>query len=127
MFAVDYLTFGQAEWTTESATDSGFSRGVVREPVILTEESDDLTPSVLRLSTTCCPCRIIFDCEVAYVHGADNPPIVPSRCAYLGMRPIGLSAKLLTCLASCLKATRICEELLTDYGFIGHPFRKDFP
>ena len=34
---VDYLTYGSAEWKTNSATDSGFSRGVVREPVILDE------------------------------------------------------------------------------------------
>ncbi len=32
---VDYLTYGSDEWTTQSATDSGFSRGVEREPVIL--------------------------------------------------------------------------------------------
>ena len=27
---VDYLTYGQDEWETQSATDSGFSRGVKR-------------------------------------------------------------------------------------------------
>ena len=31
---VDYLTYGSGEWTTYSATDSGFSRGVEREPVM---------------------------------------------------------------------------------------------
>ena len=36
---VDYLTYGDVEWTTNSATDSGFSRGVDRKPVIL-DESD---------------------------------------------------------------------------------------
>jgi len=32
---VDYLTYGQDEWITQSATGSGFSRGVSRKPVIL--------------------------------------------------------------------------------------------
>ena len=32
---IDYLTFGVDEWTTKSATSSGFSRGVSRQPVIL--------------------------------------------------------------------------------------------
>ena len=40
---VDYLTYGQDEWVTESATDSGFSRGVERPPVIL-DESDTFDP-----------------------------------------------------------------------------------
>ena len=40
---VDYLTYGSDEWTTESATDSGYSRGVEREPVIL-DESDTFDP-----------------------------------------------------------------------------------
>ena len=40
---VDYLTYGEAEWTTYSATESGFSRGVDREPVIL-DEADTFDP-----------------------------------------------------------------------------------
>ena len=34
---VDYLTYGSGEWDTESATSSGFSRSVEREPIILDE------------------------------------------------------------------------------------------
>jgi NADH-quinone oxidoreductase subunit C len=40
--------------------------------------------------------------------------------------PTGSSAKRSTCTASCSKATDL-RRILTDYGFIGHPFRKDFP
>ncbi|MBT6208760.1 MAG: NADH-quinone oxidoreductase subunit C, partial [Woeseia sp.] len=36
---LDYLTYGDVEWKTNSATESGFSRGVDRKPVIL-DESD---------------------------------------------------------------------------------------
>ncbi len=36
---MDYLTYGDVEWKTHSATESGFSRGVDRKPVIL-DESD---------------------------------------------------------------------------------------
>ena len=31
---VDYLTFGHAEWRTNAATDSGFSRAAVRETIV---------------------------------------------------------------------------------------------
>ena len=41
---VDYLTYGTDEWTTDSATGTGFSRGVEREPVILQEQVRMLQP-----------------------------------------------------------------------------------
>jgi NADH-quinone oxidoreductase subunit C len=37
---VDYLNYGSDEWETLDATDTGFSRGVEREPVIL-DEADE--------------------------------------------------------------------------------------
>jgi NADH-quinone oxidoreductase subunit C len=40
---VDYLSYGSDEWTTSSATGTGFSRGVEREPVIL-DEADEFEP-----------------------------------------------------------------------------------
>ena len=40
---VDYLTYGEDEWVTDSATGSGFSRGVDRPAVIL-DESDTFDP-----------------------------------------------------------------------------------
>jgi NADH-quinone oxidoreductase subunit C len=43
------------------------------------------------------------------------------------MPPTGSSARPLTCSASCSRGTNDLRRILTDYGFIGHPFRKDFP
>ena len=40
---VDYLNYGEDEWTTSSATGSGFSRGVQRKPVLL-DEADEFDP-----------------------------------------------------------------------------------
>ena len=52
---VDYLTFGQADWQTQSATASGFSRGVES-----TEKKIKLTKiGVLPSSTICCPFSLI--------------------------------------------------------------------
>ena len=41
--------------------------------------------------------------------------------------PIGLNVKYMICLASCSQVILIYGALLTDYGFRGHPLRKDFP
>jgi NADH-quinone oxidoreductase subunit C len=41
--------------------------------------------------------------------------------------PTGSSARPTTSTASCSPAIRTCAVILTDYGFEGHPLRKDFP
>src|SRR5690606_25051693 len=38
---VDYLVYGRDEWQTESATGTGFSRGVFRDQHIFPAERDD--------------------------------------------------------------------------------------
>jgi NADH-quinone oxidoreductase subunit C len=56
----------------------------------------------------------------------DDFPVVPpwSTC---GRVPTGSSARRSTCTASCLRRHPDLRRILTDYGFVGHPFRKDFP
>ena len=48
------------------------------------------------------------------------------RSARCGRRSTGTSARRSTSSASCSTAIDL-RRILTDYGFIGHPFRKDFP
>ena len=42
-------------------------------------------------------------------------------------RQTGMSVKRGICTALCLTAILILRRLLSDYGFQGHPLRKDFP
>jgi NADH-quinone oxidoreductase subunit C len=46
------------------------------------------------------------------------------RC---GLRPTGTSARPSTCFGIVFDGHDDLRRILTDYGFIGHPFRKDFP
>ena len=74
---IDYLTYGQDEWTTEGATDSGFSRGAVRGPVIL-DEADEFDPRrfavVYHLLSISSNKRLRLRVFV----GSDNPPVTKS-------------------------------------------------
>ena len=121
---VDYLEFGQSEWKTLSATGSGFSRGVDRrEPAAAAGLAPGRRFAVayqllsiarnqrLRLKVYCAD---------------DEDPSLPSVC------DVWASANWFEREAFDLFGILFgghpdLRRLLTDYGFIGHPFRKDFP
>ena len=122
---VDYLTYGDDEWNTEGATDTGFSRGVERKAVIL-DEAEAFDPRrfavVYHLLSIANNTRL----RLRVFAGADNPPIVSS------VVPIWSSANWFEREAFDLFGILFyghpdLRRILTDYGFIGHPFRKDFP
>ncbi len=122
---VDYLTYGQDEWTTESATDSGFSRGVERKPVIL-DESDTFDPRRFAVVYHLTSVKKNFRLRLRVFTGDSNPPIVPS------LVPVWNSANWFEREAFDLFGILFdghpdLRRIMTDYGFIGHPFRKDFP
>lgn len=122
---VDYLTYGEVEWATNSATDSGFSRGVDRKPVIL-DESDTFAPRRFAVVYHLLSIKHNLRVRLRVFTGESNPPIVPS------LVPVWNSANWYEREAFDLFGVLFdghpdLRRIMTDYGFIGHPFRKDFP
>lgn len=122
---VDYLTYGKDEWTTYEATDSGFSRGVEREPVIL-DEADAFDPRrfavVYHLLSISNNVRI----RLRVFTGEQNPPVIPSVVdVWSGANWFEREA--FDLFGILFDGHPDLRRILTDYGFIGHPFRKDFP
>ena len=71
---VDYLSYGSDEWTTSSATGTGFSRGVERDRSSLMRLMS-LTPGVSQSCITCFLCSIISGCACVvyrYQQSADR-------------------------------------------------------
>ena len=122
---VDYLGFGSVEWTTQSATGSGFSRGVEREPVIL-DEADEFLPKRFAVVYHLLSLQHNTHLRLRIFTGVDNPPVVKS------VVDVWSSANWFEREAFDLYGILFdghpdLRRILTDYGFIGHPFRKDFP
>ena len=122
---VDYLTYGEAEWKTESATESGFSRGVERKPVIL-DDSDTFDARRFAVVYHLMSIEHNYRLRLRVFTGENNPPIVPS------VTPVWNSANWFEREAFDLFGVLFeghpdLRRIMTDYGFIGHPFRKDFP
>jgi len=120
--AVDYLTFGKAEWETSAATESGFSRGVESREIEPSTGGDDRRFAVvyhllsvtnntrLRLKVYLNEDEPIIDSVVSIWTGAD----------WFEREAFDLYGVIFA-------GHPDLRRLLTDYGFIGHPFRKDFP
>jgi NADH-quinone oxidoreductase subunit C len=118
---IDYLDYGRSEWTTESATASGFSRGVngnsLRED--LAGPRFAVVYQLLSLSRNT---RLRLRCRCL----PGEPPMIDSvvgvwACAdWYEREAFDLFGVL-------FRGHPDLRRILTDYGFIGHPFRKDFP
>jgi NADH-quinone oxidoreductase subunit C len=128
---VDYLEYGRAEWKTEGATSSGFSRGVAR----VGAASEDISGVVAGEPGGGRRFAVVYHLlSVSLNHRLrlrvfcpdDTQPIVDS------IFPVWPSANWFEREAFDLfgiffRGHPDLRRLLTDYGFIGHPFRKDFP
>ena len=117
---VDYSTFGRSDWETDEASAGGFSRGVGAG-------GTDAAWSGARFA-------VVYHL-ISYRHNRrlrirvfvdGEPPTVES------VVPIWNSANWYEREAFDLFGILFVghpdlRRLLTDYGFAGHPFRKDFP
>ncbi len=118
---VDYLTFGQADWQTQGATNSGFSRGVSKGSVETQQGDARRFAVVYQLLSVTHNFRLRVK---AYVNG--EPPLVPSVS---GIWPVAdwYEREAFDLFGILFDGHPDLRRILTDYGFIGHPFRKDFP
>jgi NADH-quinone oxidoreductase subunit C len=120
---VDYLDYGKTEWKTVEATSTGFSRGVApaaapsgpvaagrRFAVVYHLLSVSLNQR-LRMRVFC---------------PDDDQPIVDSLTGVWGSAD-WFERETFDLFGILFKGHPDLRRLLTDYGFIGHPFRKDFP
>ena len=119
---VDYLEYGRADWeTSETATSDGFSRGVERREDRQEETDFARYVVVYHLLSHTRNQRLRLKTQAP-----GDPPRVDS------VVDIWSSANWFEREAFDLYGILFdghpdLRRILTDYGFIGHPFRKDFP
>ena len=117
---VDYLTYGQDEWATEEATASGFGRGRESESANPKSESPRFAVVYHLLSVTLNQ-RIRIKVFIE-----EDDMMVPSVIAiWNGVNWFEREA--FDLFGILFEGHPDLRRILTDYGFIGHPFRKDFP
>jgi len=117
---VDYLTYGQDEWNTESASSSGFERGRETASVASTWTKPRFAVVYHLLSITLNQ-RIRLKVFIE-----QDDMILPSVISiWNGVNWFEREA--FDLFGLLFEGHPDLRRILTDYGFIGHPFRKDFP
>ncbi|ANB01119.1 NADH-quinone oxidoreductase subunit C [Ectothiorhodospira sp. BSL-9] len=128
---VDYMAYGVTEWATEASSSEGFSRGV--EEATFGRFTFDEAPAagghegprfaaVYHLLSIAHNHRLRVRCFCP----DDEFPMVPSvvevwSCANWFER------EAFDLFGIVFEGHPDLRRILTDYGFVGHPFRKDFP
>lgn len=119
--AVDYLSYGQYDWETDSATENGFSRGVEAQEARAYALDKPRFAVVYHLLSTKKNHRVRVKLFVDEAH-----LIIPSiHDLWKGANWFEREAYDLY--GILFEGHPDLRRILTDYGFIGHPFRKDFP
>jgi NADH-quinone oxidoreductase subunit C len=118
---IDYLDFGLEEWQTERATGTGFSRGV-RSEAHGSEAAARRFAVVYHLLSIAHNRRLRLR---AYCEPGE-PPMMPS-ITEVWPGADWFEREAFDLFGVLFRGHPDLRRLLTDYGFIGHPFRKDFP
>jgi len=126
---VDYLDYGHAEWETRHATSAGFSRGVHRGDEFSREKlaATELEPSrrfavVYQLLSVSLNQRLRLKAFCA----DDERPMLDS-VVDVWASANWYEREAFDLFGIVFLGHPDLRRILTDYGFIGHPFRKDFP
>ncbi len=130
---VDYLDYGRGEWETTGATREGFSRGVdpttsarlgMRLEDLSTEQpvARGRFAAVYHLLSLQHDQRLRLRCFVP----DDDLPVLPSVTGIWNSAN-WYEREAFDLYGIIFEGHPDLRRLLTDYGFVGHPFRKDFP
>ena len=133
---VDYLGYGEDEWDTDDVSSEGFSRGVEGkgpgrfawgespsgENHVPAPEAGRRYAAVIHLLSVRHNRRLRLRCFAE----DESLPVVPS---VVDIWPVAnwFEREAFDLYGIVFEGHPDLRRILTDYGFVGHPFRKDFP
>jgi len=118
---MDYSRYGVTEWRTSSATSTGFSRGVNRSGLNPVHEGPRFAV-VYQLLSIEHNARLSLR---AFCPDDEEPALDTVTAVWPSANWFEREA--FDLFGIVFNDHPDLRRLLTDYGFIGHPFRKDFP
>lgn len=122
---VDYLHYGYAEWQTETTTATGFGRGTIDVSKIRFEEKEKMQPSRFAVVYHLLSLENNQRIRLRAFLDHDHPTI--DTITDIWPAANWFEREAFDLFGIIFKGHPDLRRILTDYGFNGHPFRKDFP
>lgn len=119
---VDYLYFGLDDWQTQTATSTGFSRGTTEKPLRVAAAHPTRFAVVYHLLSMEKNQRLRLR-----VNLRDEHSLLVDSVMSIWPAANWFERETFDMYGIMFKGHPDLRRLLTDYGFSGHPFRKDFP
>ena len=121
IFGIDYLHYGLSEWKTNNATNDGFSRGVD------SLESHNIESIENRFAVAYQLLNMKENMRIRVKVFMPNDNLVLPSSHKIWPSAEWAEREVYDMFGIFFLDHPDLRRILTDYGFVGHPFRKDFP
>ena len=125
--AVDYIEYGKSEWQTREATSTGYSRGIKPTSHSRIDFSDETDDDDYELCVIYHLLSINKNLRIRIKCFLDNSSLIIPSVTDLYAAADWYEREAYDLFGVLFEGHNDLRRILTDYGFIGHPFRKKFP
>ena len=125
--AVDYIEFGNSEWQTREPTNTGYNRGIKPSSHSRIEFSNEETEDEFELCVVYHLLSIENNTRIRIKCFLDNDSMIIPSVTDLFASADWYEREAYDLYGVLFDGHNDLRRILTDYGFIGHPFRKKFP
>jgi NADH-quinone oxidoreductase subunit C len=119
---VDYLHYGLDDWQTTSSTETGFSRGVTQKML----REDPAKPNRFAVVYHLLSLHLNHRVRLR-VNLPDDAQVIVDSVIDIWPAANWFEREAFDLFGILFRGHPDLRRILTDYGFVGHPFRKDFP
>lgn len=119
---LDYLHYGFDDWETETVTSSGFARGVMSQCKQAEPNKPNRFAVVYHLLSLTKNHRLRLRVNIP-----NETDLMVDSVMSIWPAADWFEREAFDLFGILFKGHPDLRRLLTDYGFVGHPFRKDFP
>jgi NADH-quinone oxidoreductase subunit C len=116
---IDYSAYGKAEWQTESASVEGFGRAAKR--------FDELVEEKRRFAVVYHLLSVALNQRLRVKVFLENEMLALDSVCDIWPSANWFEREAFDLFGIVFTGHPDLRRILTDYGFVGHPFRKDFP
>jgi NADH-quinone oxidoreductase subunit C len=125
--AVDFIDYGKSEWETKEATSSGYNRGINPQSHSRIDFINEDEVEEYKLTVVYHLLSMDFNIRIRIKCNLDNDSLIIPSVTEIFASADWYEREAYDLFGVLFEGHNDLRRILTDYGFIGHPFRKKFP